>query len=114
MLEKRVDFGDREHLREHPCALRPFQHRGRIVSAFSFSVEKSVDLAYRRQAARLRRCLQPAPGETRDEFAQVVGCRIGDRALCRAQMRRQIIEIVPVGGKRIRAGAAFGCEHVEK
>jgi hypothetical protein len=29
-------------------------------------------------------------------------------------MRRQVIEIIAIGGERIFAGAPLGCEHVEK
>ncbi len=46
--------------------------------------------------------------------AQVVRFGGRDAALAAAQMRRQIVEVVAVGGERVLAGAALGRLHVEE
>ena len=95
-------------------ALGPFQHRGRIVAAFSFRVEKTIELAHRRQPPRQRGGLEAALGEAAQKAAQVVGVGVGDAAAGGAQMRGQIGEIVAIGGERVLAGAALGRQHVEE
>ena len=49
-------------------ALGPFQHRRRIVAAFSFGVEETIKLAHRRQPPRQRRGLEAALGERSREI----------------------------------------------
>ena len=95
-------------------ALGPFQHRGRIVAAFSFRVEEAIELAHRRQPPRQRGGLEAALGEAAEKSAQVVGVGAGDGAAGGAQMRGEIGEIVAIGGERILAGAALGRQHVEE
>ena len=75
LRQQPVDFGDRENFRQRAAALGPFEHRRRIVAAFSFGVEETVKLAQRRQPPRQRRGLEAALGERAEIAAQVVGRR---------------------------------------
>ena len=111
--QQATDFGDRESWAAC-AALGPFQHGGRIVTAFSFGVEKPIKLAHRGEPPRQRRGLEAALGQAREKSAQVVGVGGGNSFAGGAQMRREIIEIVAIGLKRIFAGAALGRQHVEE
>ena len=92
----------------------PFQHGGRIVLKFSFGVEKTIELAHRRQPPRQRGGLEAALGERAQKTAQIAGVGVGDAAAGGAQMRGEIGEVVAIGIERILAGAALGRQHVEK
>src|SRR5207245_5070416 len=67
-----------------------------------------------RQPPCQRRSLEASLRERGQIVAKVIAARRRDTASRRTQMRGEVVDIAPVGGKRVGGSAAFGGEHVQE
>ena len=109
-----VDLLDAENLGQAAAALRPLDHRGRIVAAMAFAVEETIELADRGEPPRHRRRRKPALGKPPEMSAQRVAIGCCDRLPGIGEVGGEIGEIAPVGIERVDASAALGRDHVEE